>query len=166
MKVKTGFTVVEIIVVIGIIAILTVIVFPSISNIRAKNRDTERVADISAIQLALSLYYNKNGNYPNADQLFSDLVPTYTPADSLTPPNDDEDYQYIYVPLKRGSSNVCTFYHLGTRLELPNSQIDSVNSFSSDSSVPITGNYQHCGGYVGSGIPSYSNDNTIFSVHP
>ena len=166
MKVKTGFTVVEIIVVIGIIAILTVIVFPSISNIRAKNRDTERVADISAIQLALSLYYNKNGNYPNADQLFLALVPTYTPADSLTPPNTDSRYQYIYVPLKRGSSGNCTFYHLGTRLELSSGQIDQANSFSSSQSEGISDGYQYCGGYSGPGIGSYSNENDIYSVHP
>ena len=60
MKNKFGFTVVEVLVVIGIIAVLTVIVFPAINNIRAKNRDAERIADISAIQLGLSLYYNQH----------------------------------------------------------------------------------------------------------
>ncbi len=164
MKNKLGFTVIEIIVVIGIIAILTVIVFPSISNIRAKNRDTERVADIAAIQLALSLYYNKNGVYPEANNLELALVPTFTPADSLTPPNEDEDYQYVYVPLKRGSDK-CTFYHLGVRLELSSSQIDSGNTFSTKTNE-ISNGYSYCGDYDGDGIPNYNGDKEIYSVHP
>lgn len=164
MKKMLGFTVVEIIVVIGIIGILTVIVFPSISNIRAKNRDTERVADMAAIQLALSLYYNQNGSYPTETQFETALVPKFTPADSLVPPNEDEDYQYVYVPLKRGSDK-CTFYHLGVRLELPSSQIDVANTFSTKTGE-ISNGYSYCGTYNGPGIGKYIDETDFYSVHP
>lgn len=121
MKSKRGFTIIEVLVVIGIIAILTVLIFPSIAQIRAKNRDAEKVADIAAIQLALSLYYNKNGEYPKDPQILKDN-PRYLPDDSLISPNDE---QYQYVPLKRGTgATKCTYYHLGVILELQSAQID------------------------------------------
>ena len=61
------------------------IIFPSINNIRKKNRDTERVGDISAIQLGLALYKNKNNVYPlNLDILENDK---YVTLDSITPPD-------------------------------------------------------------------------------
>ncbi len=162
MKNKTGFTIIEIIIVIGIIAVLTVIVFPSITDIRKKNRDTERVSDISAIQLALSLYYNQNGYYPNDLNV---LVPKYIPADSLIPPNSDVNYQYEYVPLARGNSSKCTFYHLGTKLELSSAQIDTANLFSSKADS-ISNGYNYCGGYTGEGLDNYTNDHSLYTVHP
>ena len=139
---KKGFTIIEVLIVIGIIAILTVIIFPSINNIRKKNRDTERVGDISAIQLGLALYKNKNNVYPaNLDTLLPDK---YVTLDSITPPDSSDSYHY--VPLARNPSTKCTYYHLGTLLELSSGQIDTVDNFSSvglNSSTP--GDYKYCG---------------------
>ncbi len=169
MKLKQGFTVIEILVVIGIIAILTVIILPSISNLRAKNRDTERVADIAAIQLALSLYKNQdpNGSYPNS---LEDLVSrNYTPSDSIVDPSGNE---YLYVPLTRGtdSNAKCTYYHLGTKLEFPGGQIDTTNTFSTKrvNNQPVNANgYLYCN-YSGDGIDGNYDpkDNIMYSVHP
>ena len=170
-KFEKGFTLVEVIIVIGIVAILTVIIFPSVSNIRAKNRDTERVADISALQLALSLYYNKNGSYPTA----LDELSTYTTDDSRTGPESTDEY--IYVPLTRSTdpSPKCSYYHLGVKLELPNAQIDTSSAFSTadpdSNSVPDVANgYRYCGDYSGAGIPAYDADDEnarlYYSVRP
>ena len=106
-----GFTIIEIIVVIGIIAVLTVIAFPAINNIRAKNRDTEKVADIGTIQLALALYYSHTGSYP--PDLPTLVTSKYTTQDSITSPTADPNYQYKYVPLKgKGvAGSKCTYYH-------------------------------------------------------
>jgi prepilin-type N-terminal cleavage/methylation domain-containing protein len=137
---RRGFTIIEILVVIGIIAILSVIIFPSIYKIRAKNRDSEKVSDIATIQLGLSLYFGQNGVYP--DKL-EDISPKYIPDDARFSPNDDP---YIYVPLKRGVSNKCIYYHLGVLLELPNPQINNSDIFSSKKG-DIDNNYVYCGGY-------------------
>jgi prepilin-type N-terminal cleavage/methylation domain-containing protein len=174
MKKRSGFTLIEVIIVIGIVAILTVIIFPSVSNIRAKNRDTERVADISALQLALSLYYNKNGSYPDVNRGLDAVSPTYTPLDSKTGPESADEY--IYVPLTRGgASDPCSYYHLGVKLELSNTQIDTSSAFStvdsdSDDAPDAANGYKYCGVYAGTGIPAYvdgdDDDKLFYSVRP
>lgn len=162
MKSKRAFTLVEVVVVIGIIAVLTVIIFPSISNIRAKNRDTERIADIAAIQLGLSLFYNQNGEYATTTDL-RNLVPKYLTLDVVTPPNDDSEYQYVYVPLKKTTAK-CTYYHLGTKLELPSTQIDAADNFSSLFGS-ISNYYSYCAGFSGPGIQNSTTTRT-YAVHP
>jgi prepilin-type N-terminal cleavage/methylation domain-containing protein len=141
----TGFTIIEILVVIGIIAILTVIIFPSVYRIRAKNRDSEKISDIATIQLGLSLYNGQKDVYP---ENLDNISPKYIPSDALVSPNSDE---YIYVPLKRNGSEKCTYYHLGVLLELPNPQISTSDTFSSKVNE-VDNNYEYCGTYTGPGI--------------
>lgn len=59
-----GFTLVELIVVIGIIGILSTLGMSSYSNIQRKARDAKRVADAREIKIALAAYYADNGSYP------------------------------------------------------------------------------------------------------
>lgn len=153
---------VEVLVVIGIIAILTVIIFPSISNIRAKNRDAERVSDIAAIQLGLALYKNQqNGVYP-ADIYASDFE-SYVTSDSLITPDGGK---YKYVPLTRDTSGLikCTYYHLGIQLELPSAQIDGADDFDSSDKDNITNSYKWCGDDVTEGIDGKAE--RIYHVRP
>lgn len=62
---KGGFTLVELLVVISIIGLLSSVVLASLSSARAKARDTRRISDMRQIGLALQLYYDANGSYPN-----------------------------------------------------------------------------------------------------
>lgn len=161
----SGFTIVEVLVVIGIIAVLTAVIFPAISEIKAKNRDAEKVADIAAIQLALSFYYNQYATYPD-DIYSSSLVPKFLTAESLKSPNGDV---YEYVPLKLGSGDKCTYYHLGVELELPSAQIDAVDVFSSvdtndDDKLDNDSGYSYCGDYPGNGIDG--NNDLMYHVRP
>jgi prepilin-type N-terminal cleavage/methylation domain-containing protein len=162
-KFTTGFTIIEVLVVIGIIAILTVLIFPSLNDIRKKNRDTERVADISAIQLALSLYKSQatsSSVYPVS--LDGDDFQKFVAADSLTDPDGDP---YFYVPLaKSASKDKCTFYHLGAELELTSAQVDGADSFDSttEGGQGMNG-YYWCTGYGGPGIAPGSLN---YNVHP
>ena len=163
---KKGFTIVEILVVIGIIAVLTVIIFPAINNIRAKNRDAERVADIATLQLGLSLYYSQHststGGYPITLQ---DLVSTYVPSDSLLGPDGKT---YSYVPLRRATGPKCTYYHLGVQLEMTSAQIDMADNFDSKGGesdhVINSGGYYWCTSLPnGSGLAP---GGTNYNVHP
>jgi prepilin-type N-terminal cleavage/methylation domain-containing protein len=161
-----GFTLIEVVIVIGIIGVLTVIIFPAINEIRAKNRDAEKVSDIAAIQLALSLYYSQNSDlgYPTS---LDGLDSKYLPEESKISPNAN---LYVYVPLKRGEGTKCTYYHLGVELELPSAQIDTADNFSSanpDAGGKVDGGYSYCG-YKGPGINGvYSEDNRfMYDVRP
>lgn len=62
-----GFTLIELLVVIAIISLLSSVVISSLSNARAKARDTQRIAILGQIRNALELYYNDNGYYPQSN---------------------------------------------------------------------------------------------------
>ncbi len=59
-----GFTLVELIVVIGIIGILSTLGMSSYSSVQRKARDAKRVADAHEIKIALAAYYADKGSYP------------------------------------------------------------------------------------------------------
>jgi prepilin-type N-terminal cleavage/methylation domain-containing protein len=60
----TGFTLVEILVVIAIIGLLAVIGIVSLGSARAKARDARRISDVRAITKALDLYFAAKQQYP------------------------------------------------------------------------------------------------------
>jgi prepilin-type N-terminal cleavage/methylation domain-containing protein len=64
LKYNRGFTLIELMVVVVIIAILTSIVMASFSQAKAKSRDAKRIADLAQMQLALELAFDKCGVYP------------------------------------------------------------------------------------------------------
>jgi len=59
-----GFTLVELLVSIGIIALLSAIIVVNVTNARAKARDARRETDIKTLGNALSLYFSIKGIYP------------------------------------------------------------------------------------------------------
>lgn len=59
-----GFTLVEVLLVVGVIAVLAVITVISYNGTQARARDAKRKTDITAIAKALELYYDDNGQYP------------------------------------------------------------------------------------------------------
>lgn len=62
-----GFTLVELLVVISIIAILSVVGITVFSGVQTSARDAKRKADIDAIYTALEIYYSVNGRYPEVN---------------------------------------------------------------------------------------------------
>ena len=55
---KFGFTLVELLVVMAIMAILTVVVTSSFKTVQIKARDSRRKNDLSSLSKALTMYYN------------------------------------------------------------------------------------------------------------
>lgn len=61
---QKGFTLLEIMIVVGIIGILVSVVGINASESGQRSRDARRQADLKILQASIELYKNKNGNYP------------------------------------------------------------------------------------------------------
>lgn len=66
---KLGFTLVEMLVVISIIAILSTVLAGGYSNSQKSARDASRKLNLKSISDALNSYYADNGIYPEEDSL-------------------------------------------------------------------------------------------------
>ncbi len=136
---KKGFTLLELLIVIAIIGVLASIVMASLNSARVKARDSKRLSDIRQIKVALELYYDVYGYYPDCagndvcsttgySASLSSLgaVPVYINSISNDPRNISGQYGYYYARTykKAGSSYVhtglSTDYILATRLENTN----------------------------------------------
>ncbi len=81
---KNGFTLIELLVVISIISLLSSVVLSSLSAARMKARDSRRIQDLRQIKIALEMYRNDYGNYPNHSTFC-----TIDPEWCLSSNNDD-----------------------------------------------------------------------------
>ena len=66
-KKHTGFTLVELLVVIVIIGLLSTIVIVSFGTVRTQAADTAIKANMSQMRLAAEMHYSNNANYMDAD---------------------------------------------------------------------------------------------------
>lgn len=64
-----GFTLVELLIVIVVIAILAAIVINTFAGVQARARDTERQTDMKAVASQLEVYYTNEGEYPTDAQM-------------------------------------------------------------------------------------------------
>lgn len=144
---QSGFTIVELLIVIVIIGILAGLVITTFAGIQQRARDSERQTDINAIQKQLEAYYANVGAYPTQANLESSAfrsgnnikVDTKALADPsnasvttfvTTNPLTATSKQYAYIPSPTGcdaSTNdsggtitptaACTSYKLAAWLE-------------------------------------------------
>lgn len=69
---KKGFTLIELMVVIAIVALMSSIVLSALTSTRTKARDTDRIAELRNIEKALHLYsISNNGTVPIASPSFT-----------------------------------------------------------------------------------------------
>lgn len=134
-----GFTLIEIVIVIGIMAFFSAIIYSSFDTSRAKSRDQKRVSDISLIQLALEQYFQKYGVYPTDLQYLVDGNPDL-PKDKQIKflpelpkaPSADEKYSYFPITKTKPIPNsYCVTYQLWTKFELINQYLGSKKGFNS-----------------------------------
>ncbi|MBA3550962.1 prepilin-type N-terminal cleavage/methylation domain-containing protein [Patescibacteria group bacterium] len=64
---KKGFTLIELMVVISIIALISSVIIASLTTARYRAQDTKKIAEAKSIANALELYYSENKRYPNPD---------------------------------------------------------------------------------------------------
>lgn len=121
---RKGFTLIEILIVTGIIAVLATVILVAGDKAREEARDSKRIADLNQIELALEAYFN-NPSSTGGQQYPSSLGQLVTTGFIDSAPTDPESgTQYDYLP-NATQSGFC----LGTVLEIP---VDGANKQSAN----------------------------------
>ncbi len=118
----TGFTLIEMLVVVAIIGLLSSAVLVGLSEARTRARDARRIADIREIQNGLENYYFTNGTYP---------LDVYQALKDQQLPEDPQGGKYAYI---RKSSQS---YVLGACLE--NDRQSGISGYNSNDNVSPIG---------------------------
>ena len=132
-KKTSGFTIVELLIVIVVIGILAALVIVTYNGIQQKARDTERKTDINALHGQLEAYQAQNGRYPtlanvndatfrSANMKGLDPAALQDPkgtAQTLVAAPVANNYSYGVTPAgcDNGANGDCTQYTLTANLE-------------------------------------------------
>jgi prepilin-type N-terminal cleavage/methylation domain-containing protein len=122
-RTASGFTIVELLIVIVVIGILAALVLNSFRGVQERARDTKRRTDVLAQSSQLEVYYTDHGGYPiftaeiNTDSWISanmkgaDLnawrAPNQAANSMVNSATPDKDH-YGYVPLEQDGTTACT----------------------------------------------------------
>jgi prepilin-type N-terminal cleavage/methylation domain-containing protein len=118
MKSSRGFTVIELLIVVAVLALASVIFFIQKQNIETANRDDARRTSINAIYYSLEeVYKDENGSYPRT--VSAEILPSVDPA-LFEDPNGIEiglgESDFRYEPTNC-NENACSGYTLRSTLE-------------------------------------------------
>ncbi|MBI4135067.1 MAG: type II secretion system protein [Candidatus Sungbacteria bacterium] len=133
-KTSSGFTLVELLVVIGMIAVMALLVLSFTRNARTRGRDSKRMQDLLQIQRALEFYYSEYGYYPRTGGVWvyssnsswdvlgaalQSYMPTlpHDPRDTGGDPWVTGNYTYAYAPTGEVGVDEGFDYELITQLE-------------------------------------------------
>lgn len=174
---NSGFTLVELMVVIGIIGILASIVYASFGNARASARDDIRKTDIKNLELAIKLYKAQNGRYPvpcNGDgawsgsqgsswtcsgaetEYISNLTPDFIASLPLDP-NTTTNKSYIY---RTNAANVPSGAAAGSIYKLI-----AYNSVEVKKITTYNDEFARCDKSYGSGVCLVTPQPTMYAVY-
>jgi prepilin-type N-terminal cleavage/methylation domain-containing protein len=146
MNSKKGFTLIELMVVISIIALLSSVVLAALQDSRAKGRDAARIQAMIQVRNALQLYFADNGVYPACGSPYGDVVyqdRAFNPATNANStwkntlingnyiksiPNDiryrsNASSTSSGVTCTNSATQKCLNYFLAVKLEKPNSAL-------------------------------------------
>jgi prepilin-type N-terminal cleavage/methylation domain-containing protein len=144
-KFQHGFSLIEIMVVVGIIGILSAVLYVNFSDGSEISRDAQRQADLRTVDTALELYKNKYGEYPagcngpevwsghapdydcpSGNQYIVGLAPEFIPRLPQDPKLNGDDSGYVYATNAEG-----TVYIMKARLTVESENVDFGHPFQS-----------------------------------
>lgn len=130
---QSGFTIVELLIVIVVIGILAAIVITTFTGVQKKGRDADRKSDINAIDSQVEVYFAENAKYPSLTDMntasFRSANLKGLSDDALTDPKGSgptlvgaaasNAYAYITTPsgCDNGTGGDCTGFTLTATLE-------------------------------------------------
>ncbi len=129
---KKGFSLVELLVVITIIAILSVVAYTAVGGHTIKARDSKRKQDIGTIQQTLELYFAEKGIYPSAPLAYGLNTGEITKKHLSEIPTDPSGGSYIYT--RSGT----TEYEIAVALEIDGDPAKFKAYVVGNADVPIT----------------------------
>ncbi|MBI5364156.1 MAG: prepilin-type N-terminal cleavage/methylation domain-containing protein [Planctomycetes bacterium] len=114
---RAGFTLMELVIVISILAILAGTLIPRITNRMASARDARRLSDVHAIRDAIDQFYLDHGRWPKHDQnpsyggwdvsqdgtFLVELVEKGYLTEMPKDPVNDDTYHYRYFVFEQGA---------------------------------------------------------------
>lgn len=105
-KKSHGFTLVEVLVVVAIVAVFASVVMFNVQSAQMKARDTERISDLEQLQLAFRLYKDSADEYPDGALDQADIQTTLDGylSGTIGDPLNTDDFTYVY----EYDSNVCS----------------------------------------------------------
>jgi type II secretion system protein G len=129
---KAGFTLVELVVVILILAVLAGVLVPRVTDRLASARDSRRMQDIQQVQKAVEQYFLDKTVYPPANQngsfggwdvsqdgdMIPELVKTGYLKEAPKDPLNNDTYHYRYYVYPKGTAGCVSqnsFYVLGVK---------------------------------------------------
>lgn len=130
LPIKSGFTLVEIIVVISIISLIATIGISSYSVLNRNARDARRKADLEQVRSALELYKSNNGAYPTTGGAWygtctagwatvtSDYVPNIVADGYIQKLPQDPRNGQSFAPCSSGADVCYTYKSDGTDYKL------------------------------------------------
>lgn len=133
-SVKNGFTLLELLVVIGIISVLISITAISYSSINKRSRDARRKSDLEQVRSAMEMYRADFGYYPTGPNNefktfdnavnYRDAIAGYMTAFPKDP-KDDTEYPYQIMMTDRRSDSNFYGYCLAAYTEAPGSSVNT-----------------------------------------
>jgi len=108
---KKGFTLMELLIVMSIIAIITAIGLVSYAPINRRSRDAKRKSDLEQVRSALEMYRSDNGYYPTSS------AASFSPLTTLDPGDGNGPLVSTYLPSipmdpKNTTATLRTYYYI------------------------------------------------------
>lgn len=141
LRTQSGFTIIELLIVIVVIGILAGLVLNVFTGIQEQGRDAERKTDLEAVEGHLEAYAAKNGFYPTSTNIadtasggFVDTEFRGLDLDALLDPTSLTQYTYTEAPAlcDNTAGNECSSYTLSADLEEDGRGADDADSDTAD----------------------------------